>query len=167
MADTNTQNKQKKRLKFNLIDLFIILAVIVVAVGVAMRFDLMDKIGIKSNSDTVIISFLIQDIKESSSDALVIGDMFYVEANDAPFGELISKKPQYAEAFIENAEGRLVKTTNENSYDVRGEFRATGRITDDGFMLGGTQSIAPGKRIYIESQNIMVIVLITSITPSS
>ena len=162
-----TDNAKKAKIRFSLVDLFIIIAVIAVATGIVMRFNLIDRIGLKSNSDTVIISFLIQDIKESSSDALVIGEMFYIESNGTQFGELISKKPQYAEAFIENSDGRLVKTQNENSYDVRGEFRATGRLTDKGFMLGGTQAITPGKRIYLESMNIMVTVMITSITPAA
>lgn len=159
------ENENKVRRRFNIIDLFIILAVVAVIVGVALRFNLADKIGVKSNRDTVTVSFIITDIKESSADALVIGDTFFIDANKIELGELISKKPTYAEAFIENDDGVLVKTANENKYDVRGEIRATGRIKDDGFMLGGTQFIAANKILYVYSQHIMVTMTITGIYP--
>lgn len=172
MADNKEQpvytgEKTAGRLHFNIIDLLIILVIAAVVTGVAFRYNLIDKIGVKSNEDTVIISFLIQDIKESSTDALVLGDVFYWEANSMPIGELISKKPSFAEAFIEKAEGNLVKVYNENSFDVRGEIKATGKIKDGSFMLGGTQFLAPGKILYVESKNIMVTITITNITPAA
>lgn len=140
------------------------IAIAVIVTGVAFRYNILDRIGIKSNEDTVIISFLIRDIKESSADALVVDDIFYWETNKMEIGKLISKKPSFAEAFVENLDGILVKTYNENSYDVRGEIIAKGRIKDGNFMLGGTQFLAPGKTLYVSSRNIMVNMLITKIT---
>lgn len=157
---------EKKKRRFNIIDLLIILALVAVVAAIGFRYNLVEKIGVKSEEDTVVISFLIQDIKETSADALVLGDMFYWEVNKMLIGELISKKPSFAEAFIENNEGILVKLYNENSYDVRGEIKAKGKIKDDGFMLGGTQFLAPGKILYVESKNIMVNITITNITPT-
>jgi hypothetical protein len=168
MADnkdrTMPDGEKTRGFRFNIIDLFIVIAIAVIVTGVAFRYNILDRIGIKSNDDTVIISFLIRDIKESSADALVVDDVFYWEANKMEIGRLISKKPSFAEAFIENNEGILVKTYNENSYDVRGEIIATGKFKDKNFMLGGTQFLAPGKTLYVESRNIMVNMLITKIT---
>lgn len=162
MADT-TQNKNRRR--FNIIDLLIILALTAVVVGVAFRYNLVDKIGVRSNEDTVVISFLVQNIKETSADALVLGDMFYIESNGMELGELISKNPTFAEAFVEDSEGKLVKTLNESTNDVRGEIKAKGKIKDEGFMLGGTQFLAAGKEIYVESRNIMVTITVTGVSP--
>lgn len=165
--DNTALSAEKKKRRFNIVDLLILLTLAAVVTGIALRYNLAEKIGVKSEEDTVILSFLIQDIKETSADALVLGDMFYWEVNKMPVGELISKKPSFAEAFIENDEGILVKTFNENSYDVRGEIKARGKIKDDGFMLGGTQFLAPGKILYVESKNIMVTITLTGITPAN
>ncbi|MDD4772454.1 MAG: DUF4330 family protein [Eubacteriales bacterium] len=163
MAD-NKNKGEKRRHRFNIVDLLIILALATVAISVAFRYNLAEKIGVTSEDDTVIISFLVQDIKETSADALVLGDMFYWELNGILIGELISKKPSFAEAFVENDEGILVKLYNENNYDVRGEIKAKGKIKDEGFMLGGRQFLAPGKVLYVQSRNIMVNMTITDIT---
>lgn len=163
---TSGSGGEKRTVRFNLIDLLIILTLAAIVTGVAFRYNLAEKIGIKSEEDTVILSFLIQDIKETSADALVLGDIFYWEANKVLIGELISKKPSFAEAFIENDDGVLVKLYNENSFDVRGEIKAKGKIKDIGFMLGGTQFLAPGKILYVQSKNIMVTMTITNITPA-
>ena len=156
----------KKTFRINILDIVIVLAIVAVIVGVAMRFNLADKLGIQSNSDAVEISFLIKEISESSVDALVIGDKFYWDSNSMEVGELKWKTQDYAEAFIENEEGLLVKTLNEKYFDVRGTIRAEGKMTDDGFMLAGTQFLSAGKYLYVSSKNIKVTILITDISPT-
>jgi len=162
-----TDNEKKIRRRFNIVDLLIILAVIAIVIGVALRYNIADSIGLKSNKDTVTVSFLITDIKETSADAMVIGDKFYLQYNNLELGELMNKKTSNTVSYIENDDGVLVKAENNTRFNVRGEIRATGKLTSDGFMLGGTQYIAAGKDISVYSQHIMVSLLITGIEVNS
>lgn len=162
--DGNKDAKVRKH--FNIIDLLLILAVIAIITGVALRYNLAGKIGLKSNKDTVIVSFLVQDIKPASAAAMINGDVFYIDQNDVELGELLSTTITDAEAYVENSNGELVLTYSTINCDVRGEFKATGSLTDDGFMLGGTQFISANKEVYVKSKHIMYTIRITGIRVS-
>lgn len=159
MAEKNTS-----RVHFNLLDAVIVLAIIAVLAGVTLRYNLVDKLGIQSSRDSAEISFLISEISETSVDALVQGDVFYDGKNGAKLGELVSKTSSFAEAFVENADGYLIKAYNEAYYDVRGKILAVGKMTDDGFMLNGTNFLSAGKTLQVYSKNSKVTILITDIS---
>ena len=157
-------SEKKAARGFNVLDFIILAAVLAVIVGICWRFNLADRIGVKADRDTVEIAFLIQEVKETSAEALVIGDEFRWVANDMTIGELKSKEVFYAEAFVENDKGELVKTYNDTRRDIRGVITAKGVLSDSGFMLGGTQYLAPGKTLVVKSKDILVTMTITNIT---
>lgn len=153
----------KEKLRFNIIDLLIILAVLACVAGIFMRYNIIGKLGSSSESDSVEISFVIRNIRMTSVDALKEGDVFYWKQNDMKVGELVSKTWDYAEVFIRDSDYTIHQTYNEEKYDVRGVLSATGSVTSDGFMLGGTQYVGPGKEMVLMSKNITVTVVITDI----
>jgi hypothetical protein len=156
--------EMKSRVKFNIIDFLIIIAVLGCIAGVAIRFDLAGKLGLNSNKDEVEISFLILNIRVGSVNALNEGDTFYLgTTNGTEFGKLLSKEVTNSESYVLDDNFAYHKVYNDLRYDVRGVFSAKGSKTDSGFMLNGTQFMAPGKTIMIESKNISVSITILSI----
>ena len=158
-----SENKESVRRHFNIIDAIIILAVAAIVAGVALRYNLTDKIGAKSNRDTVIISFSISDIKPTSVDAMIAGDIFYIDSNNMELGELLSVTSSDAVQYLENSDGEITRQYDSERRDVTGEIKAKGALTDSGFMLGGTQYLGANKELYVRSQNIMVTIRITGI----
>ena len=71
------------------------------------------------------------------------------------------------EVMIHNSDFEIVKTYNDQRYDVTGVLRASGSFTDDGFMLSGTQYIGPGKEMILQSKNITVTVTITAVSKAA
>ena len=82
------ENTGKKRIRFNIIDLVIVIAVIGCFCGIAMRYNVMDKIGLNNARDKVEIEFRIIGIRPTSFDAMVKGDTFYWQQNNMKIGTL-------------------------------------------------------------------------------
>lgn len=153
----------KTKSKFNVIDFFIIVAVIGCIIGVVLRYDLASKIGLSGNKDEVEISFLVIGLREGSTEALIEGDTLYWQQNGMEIGKLLSKTISQTEHFVLNDEYEYQKQYNDLRYDVRGVISAKGSMTDSGFMLNGTQFIAPGKDLTIQTKNITTTITVTEV----
>jgi hypothetical protein len=149
--------------KFNIIDFFIIVAIVGCVAGVFMRYDLATKIGLNSNKDEVEISFVVVGLREGSTEALVEGDTIYWEQNGMEIGKLVSKEISEAVHYILDDNYEYQKQYNKIRFDVRGVISSKGNMTDGGFMLNGTQFIAPGKELKIQSKNISTTVTVTAV----
>jgi len=154
----------KNKIRFNIIDFIIVIAIIGCIVGVALRYNVVDRIGISSLNDTVEIEFVIFNIRPTSYDAMVKGDTFYWKQNNMEIGVLKEATGSYSETFIQTEDLKMVKHLRDDRYDVRGTFVAKGAMTESGFMLNGTQFLAPGKSLNVISKNIDVTLTITKIT---
>lgn len=155
---------QTKKLRLNIIDFLIIIVVIGAVVGIALRMGVVERVTNQSNLEEARISFLIQDIQESSADYFKTGDIFYADGFDCEFGKLESRQFMPAEAFITNMNGELIKThSSNNRIDVRGTVIGAGTFTDEGFLLEGINFIAPGSGMHIQSTELSFYVTITGI----
>ena len=161
----------------NALDVFIILIAIACAVGVGARIYLGDRGDVlgreTSESGEYLVSFLVLDIRESSADCFVSGDVFYSQPSGDLFGTLIDT-PTFtpAELFIEDEEGNYILTYSTESgddarIDVRGTFTVSGTMTDEGFLVGGKTYVAANKMVAVQSEKIFVNMTITDITKAS
>lgn len=155
---------QKKKLRLNIIDFLIVIVILGALIGIALRFGVVEKVTNQSGLKQARISFLIQDINDESADYFVIGDEFTSVSHKCIFGKLESRQILPAEAFVVNELGQIFKTYSENHrIDVRGTVVGNGTFTDDGFLLSGTNYIAPGSSMRVQSLNIDVWITVTSI----
>lgn len=156
---------KKRRFRFNILDVVILIILVACVLGIAVRYNVVDKINTKSTLQQAEIEFLIKDIKPTSAQAIKEGSAFYWTENGITLGKVktggITITP--AEKFVTNIDGKWLKTTNEERNDVRVLLQAEGLMTDSGFMLSGTQYLAPGKEMLIGSSEISVNVTITDI----
>ena len=149
--------------KFNIIDFLIIVAIIGCVAGVFLRYDLATKIGLNSNKDEVEISFMVMGLREGSTAALIEGDTIYWEQNGMEIGKLLSKEISETVHYILDENFEYQKDPNEIRFTVRGVISGKGNMTDAGFMLNGTQFIAPGKEMKIQSKNISTTLTVTAV----
>jgi hypothetical protein len=162
-AEKNTA-KQSKKLRLNVVDFLIVIIIIGAIVGIALRFGVIEKVTNQSALKPARVSFLIQDINDLSADYINIGDEFKSVTHNCVFGKLESRQILPAEAFVVNEYGQLNKTYSENHrIDVRGTFIVDGTFTEEGFLLAGTNYIAPGSGIRIQSTYIDVYLTVISI----
>lgn len=158
----NKIEKSKKR--FNIIDFMIILVVAALVFSIALRYNLADRVGLSSRSDEVTVSFLIQKASPTTIDAFTPGDIFYIDQNSVTLGTLLTAQRSEAEQYHENEDGQMILSYTSAYIDIRGEIKASGSMTESGFMLNGTTFIAPNKKLTVKSKNVTCDIIITSIT---
>lgn len=149
-----------KKARFNVIDLLIILAFIAVAAGILLRYNIADKLGVKADDVEVELTFRVSDMRTTSQDCFALGDTFVWDTVGVSLGELTEITFKPAEAVVELADGSAQLTYSETRIDAFGILRVKGTMTDEGFMLGGTQFISPGKDVSMNNGKIKVVAVI-------
>lgn len=160
----------KNKIRFNAIDVFIIIALIGCIVGLVLRYQLVDLIRNSDGENNAIISFRVSNIQEASKDYINDGDKFFIVegSNKLDFGT-VKGKIDWAPSEVYNFdnEGNYVLSSKTGRIDVRGKVLASGMFTDEGFLLGDTKYIAPGSSISVQSSKIEITIQITDISPYS
>lgn len=158
----------KNKLRFNGIDLLIIIAFIGCIVGLVLRYQLVDIIRNSGNENNALISFRVADIQNASKDYFAEGDKFFaVEGGNTAmkFGTLKNKITwSPAEVYNFDDEGNYVLSSKDDRIDVRGTVIASGLFSDEGFLLNNTKYIAPGSELSIQSNKIEITITVTDIS---
>jgi hypothetical protein len=167
-----TTAKEKKKTKLNAVDYFIIIAVILCIAGVGLRVMIERNGGSLSSPITMeeyIVSFKIENIRNTSTEYLEEGEQFYLDTTKQYFGEIVgSVSVTPALYFIEDINGSYIQAyAPENGdatrVDAAGTMRVSGYMSENGFLLGGTSMLAPNKKLMIRSKNLQVEITVTGI----
>jgi len=168
-------NKTTKK-KLNAIDWFLIFAVVLCLAGSALRLALGSESGSFSTPvvmEDYIVSFKIQNIRNSSTEYLGEAEQFFISSTDQYFGQIegnVSVTPALFQ--VSDAEGNYVEAyAPENGdatrVDVTGTMRVSGYMGENGFLLGGTTSLAANKSLALQSKYMYVTVTVTDIAKAS
>ncbi len=149
-----------KKVRFNVIDLLIILAFIAIAAGILLRYNVADRLGVRADSVEVEMTFRVSDMRATSADFFKVGDTFVWDSLDVTLGELTEIEFKPAESIVEKLDGTAAISYSETRIDGFGTLRAKGTMTDEGFMLEGTQFISPGKDVPMKNGRIYVVAVI-------
>lgn len=153
----------KKKKRFNVIDFVIVVVVLGCIAGIAARYNIVNRIVVDSDRDEVEISFLATDMSPMLSYAVNVGETFYSEASGISMGPLIEYDVKDSIITFINDSGEKETAADPAKKDITGTLRATGIMSADGFMLGGTQYLAAGKTLTIQSLEVQLSVIITEI----
>lgn len=171
---TSQPNKTKKKL--NTIDYFIIVAVVLCIAGAALRTFIGSEgnsLGGTVNMENYVISFKVMNIRNSSTEYFAPGEKFYVDSTGQYVGEIAGTVAVTPALFLfEDADGKYIQAyAPENGdatrIDMNGTLAVKGYMSDNGFLVDGTVSLAPGKNITLRSSSIRVEVTITDIAKVS
>lgn len=144
-----------KKSKFNIIDILIVLVIILVAIGMFLRYDLAKAINFQANQDKFELEFIIQDIQEYSQNYLTSGESFYITVSSIKIGEIkeiLDIRP--AEIFVKIQDGEItdmVKSEKPGRIDVTGVLTCYGKKVDTGYMINGTIYCAAGKEFLVHT----------------
>ena len=171
-----TSQPNKTRKKLNAIDYFILVAVVLCIAGAALR----TFIGSEGNSlsgavtmEKYVISFKVENIRNSSTEYFAPGEKFYIDSTGQYVGEITGPVSVTPAVFLfEDAGGKYVQAyAPENGdatrIDMTGTLAVTGYMSGNGFLVDGTVSVAPGKKITLRSSSIRVEVTVTDIAKVS
>lgn len=139
--------KNNARIKFNAMDLTIILVIIAAVVAIGFRSGLKNSLVALRSNEIITYTVKITNVQEASFDKIYIGDELYHDSDDKLLGTIVEKSSRPAEAYISLNDGSITKTYIPDRIDLFLTVECKGRKTDEGCMLGGSYFVAAGKRI--------------------
>ena len=143
---------KKSGVKFNIVDFIIIILVIALIAGIIVRFNFVKRLTASGGDDVAKLTFTA-DVTTSSAGEITEGDIYFVVSNDMKLGTLTGFTVSDSFKYEEAEDGTLVKAVDETGKNIRGEIEASGNMSDDGFLLGGTYFIAPGQSLEVVSKH--------------
>lgn len=146
------KNKTQKKHRFNIIDFALIVTVIACLIGIAVRYNL--GASVLQSSDTATVTVMIRNLLDDNADQLVVGDKFYYQKSGDLLGTLRSFETSPAHIPNFRLDGTFVEVPYLDRVDVICEIEVEGLLTDDGFMVGGSDYIGCGSSILVRSLNL-------------
>lgn len=165
--EKNQAKKKSPRFVLNVVDLVLIIAVLACVVGVYLRYNLSENLGVRQELSDYVLSFKIENVRFTSGDAFPEGDMvFLAETNDQELGTILAiDSTAPSEVVFTDKEGdyRILYYPEDTRIDLTGRILSSGVMTERGYMLGGNTYLAPGQSYAVETPRIYVEITITDI----
>lgn len=123
----------------NIIDLFIILIVIIIGLGIFKFQDIRESVNIFDTSEKVdiYITYNINDVRMASYEGIKIGDVFYVKDTNQIIGEVIYKSYSNSKISTIDSNGKFVYSEVPDHYDVLFKIKAKGSYNDTKVTING------------------------------
>ena len=157
------KNNIKKKSRFNIIDLLIIIVIIAAVATVAVRLDLADKIVQATAEDSARVTITVFSIDQAAVGAVSEGDELVWEQENCDFGSIVHKEVANAVKYNTVEDGSYVKTTDPERYDLTLTVDTKGIFTKEGYMLGGKSYLAAGKTVTFHNGKTALTSLVISV----
>ncbi len=170
------KNTARERRKLNAVDYFILIAAILCIAGAVLRIAVGNAGGSLSSpitSEDYVVSFKIENIRNTSTEYLTEGEVFYIESTKQYMGKITGNVTVTPALFyIEDANGNYVQTYapdngDASRRDVIGTMLVSGYMGESGFLLGGSTPLAANKELTVRSKNLSIKIIITDIVKAS
>lgn len=155
---------KKRKLRVNILD-FLILAAVVLCIAGALLRGGVKSTDTKLETQTAVITFRVSNVQSASQYCFQEGDKIYSQSLGCDMGRIVGEITATPAAYYYEENGEIVKAySGAERVDLVGTFESEGQMSESGFLMGGTQYIAPGMTTYAYLPNIDVNILITDIT---
>lgn len=150
--------------KFNSIDVFIILLIVLCIAAIYFRGTVASWIGVEKELYEYKITFYVKQIRSTSDKYLITGNDIYM-SNGGLLGKLSEKSSLPAKTFVNDQSGKTVEVSypKDTYIDVTGSLTCKGIMNDDGFYLNGIYSISPGTVLNVYTDMLDFTITVTEI----
>ena len=168
-------DQEKNRVKFRALDVVIVVLILASVVGIYFRYNLMDMIVGSHNLQEYAVSFEIKDVQYATKDKFELGNKVYYKSSGEQLGELISVVENSDAVVHPTPANKIVIPDGKNeavevSYpdgtriDISARMICKGKYSDGvGFLVDGTEYLAPGQTISVMTDYVTFDIIITDI----
>jgi len=146
--------------KISIIDIFVILAVIVLTVGFVYNRTSQHVRQIIMADTPLQVTFLIEGVRDFSLVAVEEGDIFFRQHERVPLGSVTSIEAGPAYDIVIRTDGTAEYVPLEDRFNMYITLASVGSITHTGFFINGTQQMSEGGRMSIQSNNFLAMAMI-------
>jgi hypothetical protein len=142
-------NDNKKTVRFNIVDVLIIIAVIAIACAFLFRNINTDKLNLSSNKIKLEYELKVSSLQENSGEMLKVGEQLYNRNTDKPCGKITKIDVTPAELYVPLITGEIVKRYTPKRIDMRITVSTEGVVNDTGYYIDGYTFMAPSKELHV------------------
>ncbi len=132
--------------KFNIIDALAILLVVVVAVGLVMRFSSSMTTVVKSDEEFVY-TVKVPAVKQFTVDALNEKGKVTDKKSELDLGEITDVEVSPAETQRERADGKYITAVQPERYDVLVTISTRGKEAENSYITADSNELSVGRQI--------------------
>ena len=134
-----------KRIKPNIVDIFVIIALFVIIASTIFRWLNSDKLPLASNYNTVVYTIKISEEDTEYTTAVKIGDKLYLYESNEYCGEVTNIKYENSSKFIIYPNGTEVKHENPSKVDITLTVKIDAKNNINGFIIDDDVYIFEGQ----------------------
>ena len=153
--------------KISLIDIFVILAVVLLLIGFVYNRTAPNVRRIIMADTPLYVTFLVEGVREFTLSAVQEGDVFFRQHERVPLGTVAYVENAPAYDIMIRTDGTAIYVPVEGRYNMYITLSGVGSITDTGFFVNGTQQMAEGGRMSIQSNTLLTMARVYSVEEKS
>lgn len=134
--------------KFNIIDILVILLIIAMIIGIAVRFKSSVTTAVKSDVDLEYV-VKIESIKECSVNALEKMGKVTDKKSNLDLGEVVNVDYEPTKYQSTTADGKIVLSEQPERYTVYLTIRTKGKESDNSYVLADSNELSVGSTAQI------------------
>lgn len=141
--------------KINIIDLAAIVIIIVSVAAICFKFGFSAHKNVGSANDEITYVMKVKAIRDTSADALKIGDQLTEKTTKKKIGEIIDKRVETAKEVVNKVDGTLTREVEiPGRYDVYITVKGNGIVNDTGYFLDGAYQLGTFSSVVFSSKYI-------------
>ena len=155
----------KPKVRFNIVDFLIVVAVIAAILTLIFRGTLTELIGNVIYTQDAVLSVRVDGLSEEQAEQISEGDILWL--GDEKLGSVISKSSENSHRMILDASGagsEFQSVRDPEHFDLTFSVSVKGVYSDDGFHLFGRSFVGVGEKLKVISDKYGYEVTIISIT---
>ncbi len=139
-------NKEGKLFgKVSIIDIIVVLAIVVAALGIYNRF-VSSGSKVETVTQKIEYTMIVKGVRQGTVDALAKGGKVYDAETKEYFGEIIGSEHTVATDYEEMPNGEIVSVELPEKFDVTVTVNIDGKVNDSGYYTGTNAPITIGSR---------------------
>lgn len=138
----------------NIIDLTVLLILALLVVGGGYKI-LSSKPEVVSESEKVLVTIEVKEIRQPTVDGMIVGDMLYHYDKGNLFGKIVDKKVENYKEAVPTSDGKMVLADVPGKYTATLTVESNATITDQVVIIGGEHTRI-GTEFRLKNKNIAV-----------
>lgn len=130
--------------KISVIDLGIIILLIVFALGVYLKFGVLEQTNTSTTNEKITFTLKIPAVRMLYFDQLKVGDAMYESTDNTRIGEITDVYYEDAEVTYVDLDGQSVNGPAEGRYDIYVTVEGEGAISGGRYLMNRTYEIGVG-----------------------
>ncbi len=127
--------------KISIVDIGVLLLIIALLGGLYYRYSAVDKHNSAAKFDTLEYTVLVEEVRQQSIDAIIIGTDIYDVKTDTPMGKIVSKEVLPATDQLTKADGTVVIAEKPGKFNVLITIQVPGIESKYGYRANGRMDL--------------------------